>query len=1566
MKFKSFIDRRVTICMLLVALTLLGYFSYSQLPVELLPNTEMPQLYVRASSQSDLTPSYMEQQVIIPLEGAISAVGGIENMESTVSGRQGTITVDFKRGTNLKMTTVKLQEKISSIQSDFPTGVSVSVQQANLNGISNQFMSLQVRGSGGVDRLRAIVDKDVVPRLESIDGIAGVTVYGGRVKSIEIRSNPEAMKALNISNAQISQALNQYNQERTFLGYISEPDRKYFVQLDANYDDVSQVENLVVANGPVYLKDVATVFFDYKEETTISRVNGMDAISVSLVNGSGENLLNLSKRTLKRIDEVNREVASQDLQLVVQSNSADQISNNISQIVKLGIMGGLLAVLVLWFFLRNLSLVLFIALSIPVSIFSAFNVFYAADISINTLTLIGMALAIGMLLDSSIVVLENIYRLASMGMPPRLAALQGVREVKKALIASTLTTVTVFLPFVFSDEPMIKLLGKNIGVSIISTLAFSLMMALTFIPMATAAMLERGGGSSVFFSKMSIHDRPLQMYSTLLKTGLRKPGPTIGTAVAILVVAFIFALSRNTGQNRQVDSDRINISITMPSGSVLDDTDEATATLEARLDSLPQKKDIISRIQEDQASITLTLQEGYNKKGGVSISNLVEQLSEELTLDGDIDVRVTPGYGGGQQSASGLSSLTRFMSMLGVGDNTERIVVKGSDTETMRVVSNNLRYYLEQMDFVINARADNPGGRREVQLTFDPVALASYNITNQAITSAIGSLNRSTSTGASFKVGTDEYDIVIMEDLTEEEEEAGRWEKTLDDLRRVIVTDANGGTHELQQLASIRLSRGPSEVRRVNRDRRVNVTYAISQSEDLPKDVLDGYHEQIDDMIANYNLPSGLALEVQRGDDSTSEFKFLILASIILIFMILASSFESLTTPVVLLFSIPLAAIGSLLALLLSGNSLMNANTLTGFLILLGIVVNNGIILIDYSTTLRRRGYGRMRAIMTSGYSRLRPICITTITTIVTLIPMAMGDDEYAGAIGAPFALTVIGGLTFSAVLTLLLIPTLYISFENMRAWYKGLGRYTHILHAILYGVGLAVIITSVSGIFRVLLYIIALTVLIPGVTYFIKSSVRIARKNIVSPDEPIVIEVRNLVKVYDWYSLFLRQWRSGLNIRRRLGLSRTFHHAKDFVSLLWQVVVFGYTGYMAGWYFEKEIWILLMTIITLAGINNIIKAVLQYISYKFKHGAVVSSKIRKILYWVLPICAMLFLSGRIESHGVMIFIAVVWLLGLCIRRTSDYLYGNNINVERLKGETAGLRRAWFLFVKSIPIIGKRKKPFKALRGVTFEIHSGMFGLLGPNGAGKSTFMRIVTGILRQSYGTVFINGMDTLKYREELQSLIGFLPQEFGMYEDMSAWDFLDYQAILKGIHDEKLRRERLEYVLTAVHMYEQRNSAIGSFSGGMKQRIGIALILLNLPRILVVDEPTAGLDPRERIRFRNLLVELSRDRIVIFSTHIIEDIASSCNQVVVIEKGSLKYFGLPSEMVNLAKDKVWLFDIEASRLGELDEKLIANHIQDGDMIKVRYISPVCPFPGAEPAEPNLEDAYLCLLKNL
>ncbi|MGL4805981.1 MAG: ABC transporter ATP-binding protein, partial [Bacteroidales bacterium] len=350
-----------------------------------------------------------------------------------------------------------------------------------------------------------------------------------------------------------------------------------------------------------------------------------------------------------------------------------------------------------------------------------------------------------------------------------------------------------------------------------------------------------------------------------------------------------------------------------------------------------------------------------------------------------------------------------------------------------------------------------------------------------------------------------------------------------------------------------------------------------------------------------------------------------------------------------------------------------------------------------------------------------------------------------------------------------------------------------------------------------------------------------------------------------------------------------------------------------------------------------------------------------------LPFVFCVVMNKKTESIGITVFILIVWYFILNVVKTSHYLYADNINIERLTGRFKSIRRVYYKVVKSIPVLGKKHKPFKALRGVSFEITTGMFGLLGPNGAGKSTFMRIICGILEQSYGTIYINNFNTKEYREELQGLIGFLPQEFGMYENMSAYDFLNYEAILKGIIDSNMRTERLDYVLKAVHMYDNRNKKIGSFSGGMKQRIGIALILLNLPRILVVDEPTAGLDPRERIRFRNLLVELSRDRIVIFSTHIIEDISSSCNQVAIINKGELGYFGNPKDMVHFATDKVWLFTISTEEFeSKLDVSCVVHHIQEDDLIKVRYIAVDSPYENAVRIEPNLEDAYLCMLKNI
>ena len=332
----------------------------------------------------------------------------------------------------------------------------------------------------------------------------------------------------------------------------------------------------------------------------------------------------------------------------------------------------------------------------------------------------------------------------------------------------------------------------------------------------------------------------------------------------------------------------------------------------------------------------------------------------------------------------------------------------------------------------------------------------------------------------------------------------------------------------------------------------------------------------------------------------------------------------------------------------------------------------------------------------------------------------------------------------------------------------------------------------------------------------------------------------------------------------------------------------------------------------------------------------------------------------------VVLIIGIIWYFALIIYATSNRLHKENINVNRLTGKFTWIRSRFYRFVQVIPIIGKKKRPFRALSRVSLEIGKGMFGLLGPNGAGKTTLMRIICGILEQSYGKIWINGIDTLEKREELQGLIGYLPQEFGTYENMTAYEFLTYQAILKGLVDRDEREKMVNDVLSSVHMLEHKNKKIGSYSGGMKQRIGIAQILLHLPRILVVDEPTAGLDPRERIRFRNLLVELSRERVVIFSTHIIEDISSSCNKVAVLNRGEVRYLGEPVKMTKIAQGQVWQFHVLAREFDSLSkELLIVHHMRDGEQIRVRCISDIKPFDHAIEVRPSLEDAYLCLLRD-
>ncbi|MBE0668206.1 MAG: efflux RND transporter permease subunit, partial [Bacteroidales bacterium] len=341
----------------------------------------------------------------------------------------------------------------------------------------------------------------------------------GQENSIEIRLNERACKALGVTMSQVRGLLNNNGAEKTFAGRVVDGDSRISVNITSDYTSVTEIGNITVKrDGPVLLRDIAEIFYGVKEQSSYSRVNGMDAVTMNLVNDNQANLIALSHAAIDQVNKLNQELRSLGVEIVVQTNTAETMEKNINQIINLAVTGGILAVLILWFFLRNIRLVTVIAVSIPISVYTAFNFFYGYGISINSLTLVGIALAIGMLVDNSVVVLENIYRLAGAGKDPETAVKQGTREVWRAILASTLTTVVVFFPFIFSANFLIKIIGKNIGVSIISTLLVSLTVALFFIPMATFFLLSaKSGTKSEIFKKLSIHDRLIQAYHLLLK-----------------------------------------------------------------------------------------------------------------------------------------------------------------------------------------------------------------------------------------------------------------------------------------------------------------------------------------------------------------------------------------------------------------------------------------------------------------------------------------------------------------------------------------------------------------------------------------------------------------------------------------------------------------------------------------------------------------------------------------------------------------------------------------------------------------------------------------------------------------------------------------------------------------------------------------------------------------------------------------------------------------------------------------------------------------------------------------
>lgn len=1566
---RMIVTRKVLITMIFLGLTIMGIVSYRQLKMELFPNAEAPNLVVQISVQTEVDPGYMEKQAVIPLEGAVGGLPGIKEITSTASQRRGTINVAYEPKTNLKYAQLKLQERIDEIRATLPTEFTVTVLKVDLQQATNQVMSLEVRGSGGVNRVRQITDEKITPRIQNVEGIAGVTVFGGQQKTLEITLNKTACEAYGITPYQVRNAIAQNGRDRTFVGRAFEGNRMYFVHVSAEYVDAREIESIVIKEaGPVLLRDVATVYFGVKEQTSYARVNGLESVTMTLVADSQVNIIDISHSVKTLVDELNKEFGPLEVEVKIQENLAETMEKNIDSIINLAITGGLLAIFILWIFLKNTRLVFSIALAIPISVYVAFNVFYAAGITLNSLTLVGMALAIGMLVDNSVVVLENVYRHAARGESPDIAVTQGTTEVWRSIVASTLTTVTVFLPFLFSENYLIRIMGTNIGVSIISTLLVSLMVALLLIPMLTHLTLMRQPHKGPqIFEKVSLHKRLIQVYVLILKSSIRNPAVTIIGAMVLFFVTLFAALALSNSTLKEAQTRELSIAITMPQGTTLDATDLAIRTIEDRLKDLPEKEEIVTSTQEAQATVSVKLVEKFEKIKNRKLPEIKADIENKIKDIPQISYTFqqfssssgfSSGGGGGATSTAGLQSL------MGIGTQQEKVIVKGQNFDLMKAVAEDVKYYLDQLTTIQQSTVGAQDNRPEVRMAFNTREMGERNVALSSVMSELSSFPTEVSTGVKFKEGTEEYDILIKYDKVVVDKNKTR---TMADLQAMDVPSADGSQHRLTDLAKVYFAFGMGTISRLNQEKQIQITYRFDAETNGSKPLLESARADVDNLIASLKIPAGVAIEVQHEANQFQDFYFLIAAAFILIFMIMAAVFESFSTPFVLLLSIPLAGIGSFLAILFTNTSLMNSSTLIGFVILIGIVVNNGIILIDYTKILRKNGNRKTRALMIAGLARLRPILITACTTCVAMVPLAMGQSEYVSLIGAPFAITVIGGLTLSTVLTLVFIPTFYSGLENALQWIKDQKLGVKLtMYALMIGFTALIYFGIDSFLWQAVSFLLVI-IGVPASTWFVMNSLRKASDTVIPKDESIIIRIQNLVKIYERDGRFTRQWKAGLAIRKRLGMEKVIKSWKDLDDILWQLPILGFLIYFVYFFLESGLWIFLLSIPIYFMLLGIYEPIRIFLRYKKPAGLVnrINQFIYGLIFWGFPAFSIIVYQLRWKNVALDVLIGLVWYLALIVFTTSGRLAREKVNVNRITGRFGRIRRSWYRMVQSIPVIGKKKKPFKALCGVSMEIGQGMFGLLGPNGAGKTTLMRIICGIFEQSYGKIWISGVDTQEKREELQGLIGYLPQEFGMYENMTAGEYLNYQGILKGLTHPDEREKRVDFVLSSVHMIEHKDEKIGSYSGGMKQRIGIAQILLHLPRILVVDEPTAGLDPRERIRFRNLLVELSRERVVIFSTHIIEDISSSCHQVAVLDKGDMVFLGAPEDMALTANGHVWQVEVDLAEFDRLSELYkIVHHMRDGLNIRVRLLAETKPSPDAIPVQPLLEDSYLWMLK--
>ncbi|WP_027364706.1 efflux RND transporter permease subunit [Desulfotruncus alcoholivorax] len=1018
MKITEFsIKRPLFIAVLVAVVLILGGVSLSRLNIDLYPEMNLP-VAVVVTDYPGAGPQEVENLVTRPLESVLGTVSDLDSIRSVSSTGSSLVIVMFNWGTDMNFASLQMREKVDLIKPMLPDGAGNPVvfkMDPNMLPI----MQMAVSGRDPV-KVKQVTENYIQPRLERVPGVAAVRVMGGAQREIQVLVDQSRLQGYGFGINQIVQALKTENMNVSG-GQVEEGKKDLLVRATGEFKDVNDIRDLVLtspAGVKVHLSDLAEIKDGTKEATRLSRVNGKPGLTIMINKQSVANTVQVAKDIKKALAAMQPGLPA-DFEVKVLLDQSEFIEQSIQSVVDKIFFGGILAMLVMLVFLRNLRSTLIISTSIPISIVFTFVLLYFNHMTLNVISLGGLALGVGLIVDDAIVVLENIYRHRQQGYSLVDASKLATAEVASPVIASTLTTIAVFLPIVFV-EGLASQLFKPMALTVSFSVGASLAVALTLVPLLSSRFLKLSEPKEttltgrIYGISEKWLDRLYARYQKMLQWSLGHRRWVI-TGVVVLFIASMACFPLVGAEFMPtMDEGYVKVQVDLPNGTNLDETDRYITAIEKLGEKIPEVRNIYS-------SVGFTGSESMGGESGSDRGQVYFELAKkgERNRSSEAVAEEIRGMVKGMPGADITVSATGPASE-GQGTGSPiQIDIKGDDLNTLKRLSNEVADIVKQVPGTTQVTTSLAEGLPEIQVRVDREKAAQYGLGAAEVASTLRTAIEG-SVATQYRTGEDEIDIRVQLANAASARPA--------DLKNLNVTSQTGLSVPLGTVADFDEQEGPSTINREDQSRYVSITGDLSGRD------LNSVTKDIRAKLDKLPLPPGYTFEFGgQNEEMMKAFGNLGLAlilAVILVYLVMVAQFESLLYPFIIMFSVPVTVIGVIFSLLLTGRS-FSVPAFIGVILLAGIVVKNAIVLVDYVNVLRGRGMERDEAILKAGPTRLRPILMTALTAILAMLPMAMGIGEGSES-QAPMATVVVGGLLFSTLITLLLVPVVYTILDDL------------------------------------------------------------------------------------------------------------------------------------------------------------------------------------------------------------------------------------------------------------------------------------------------------------------------------------------------------------------------------------------------------------------------------------------------------------------------------------------------------------------------------------------------------